>query len=82
MWIKWFIAANESEISALKHFAELKEKRIPGLVAHAIHGISTGPLEGLNNKIKVAKRVAYGFRNEEYFFKLIRYMTIPTIRYS
>lgn len=82
MWVKWFKAAKESEIYALKHFAELKEKRIPGLVAHAIHGISTGPLEGLNNKIKVAKRVAYGFRNEEYFFKLIRYMTIPTIRYS
>lgn len=82
MWNKWFDAAKDSEIYALKHFAELKEKRIPGLVAHAIHGISTGPLEGLNNKIKVAKRIAYGFRNEEYFFKLIRYMTIPSIRYS
>ena len=31
--------------------------------------ISTGPLEGLNNKIKVLKRKAYGFRDME-FFKL------------
>jgi transposase len=29
--------------------------------------ISTGPLEGTNNKIKTMKRQAYGFRNEEYF---------------
>jgi len=29
--------------------------------------ISTGPLEGFNNKIKVLKRKAYGFRDMEYF---------------
>lgn len=29
--------------------------------------ISTGPLEGFNNKIKVMKRKAYGFRDNEYF---------------
>jgi transposase len=31
--------------------------------------ISTGPLEGTNNKIKTMKRQAYGFRDKE-FFKL------------
>ena len=31
--------------------------------------ISTGPLEGTNNKIKTMKRQAYGFRDQE-FFKL------------
>lgn len=30
------------------------------------HSISTGPLEGLNNKIKVLKRQAYGFRDVDY----------------
>ena len=29
--------------------------------------ISTGKVEGINNKIKVMKRNAYGFRDEEYF---------------
>ncbi|MDE5948947.1 MAG: transposase [Prevotella sp.] len=29
--------------------------------------ISTGKVEGINNKIKVMKRDAYGFRNEKYF---------------
>ncbi|MBF1132643.1 MAG: transposase [Dialister invisus] len=31
-----------------------------------------------NNKIKVSKRLAYGYRNEEYFFTLIKYLTIPS----
>lgn len=82
LWKKWFKAAKESEIPALKRFAEIKEKRIPGLIAHSKHNISTGPLEGLNNKIKVSKRIAYGYRDEKYFFSLIRYITIPEIRYS
>ena len=29
---------------------------------------ATGILEGINNKIKVIKRMAYGFRDDEYFF--------------
>ena len=29
--------------------------------------ISTGKVEGINHKIKVMKRVAYGFRDERYF---------------
>ena len=29
-------------------------------------------LEGINNKIKVIKRMAYGFRDDEYFFLKIR----------
>jgi len=29
-------------------------------------------LEGINNKIKVIKRMAYGYRDEEYFFLKIR----------
>jgi transposase len=29
--------------------------------------ISTGPLEGTNNKIKTMKRQAYGFRDLEFF---------------
>ncbi|MCI2100244.1 MAG: transposase, partial [Acidaminococcus sp.] len=32
------------------------------------------------NKIKVAKRRAYGYRDDEYFFTLIRYLSIPTVR--
>lgn len=79
-WTQWFEGAKASGIPALVRFAELKEKRLDGLVAHARHNISTGRQEGFNNKIKVAKRIGYGYRNEGYFFTLIRYMSIPAVR--
>ena len=78
-WTKWFTAAKESGIPQLQKFAELKEKRLKGLVAHATHPISTGKLEGMNNKIKVAKRIAYGYRDEDYFLRLIKYQASLSI---
>lgn len=80
MWEDWFSAAKESGIPQLEKFARLKEKRIKGLIAHATHPISTGKLEGFNNKIKVAKRIGYGYRNDEYFFTLVRYSSLPQNR--
>ena len=77
-WNKWFEAAKESGIPALVKFATQKETRIPGLAAHALFPITTGKLEGFNNKIKVAKRIAYGYRDEDYFFTLVRYLSIPS----
>ena len=77
-WIEWFEAAKESGIEPLIKFANLKEKRLEGLISHATHQISTGKLEGLNNKIKVAKRIGYGYRNDDYFFILVRYISIPS----
>lgn len=79
-WTKWFQTAKESEIPALVRFAVQKEKRLPGLSAHAIYSISTGKLEGFNNKIKVAKRIGYGYRDDDFFFTLIRYLSIPSVR--
>ena len=33
-----------------------------------------------NNKIKVAKRIGYGYRDDDFFFTLIRYLSIPSVR--
>jgi transposase len=38
-----------------------------GILAYFDHRISSGPLEGTNNKIKVLKRNAYGYRDDEFF---------------
>jgi transposase len=56
-----------------------KEKRLPGLAAHAVYSISTGKLESFNNKIKVAKRIGYGYRDDDFFFTSIRYLSIPSV---
>ena len=76
-WLKWFDAAAHSGVPALAKFGRQKLKRLDGLVAHAKFPINTGKLEGFNNKIKVAKRNAYGFRNMGFFFSYIRFISIP-----
>jgi transposase len=38
-----------------------------GIPAWCDFGISTAKVEGINNKIKVMKRNAYGFRDDKYF---------------
>ena len=79
-WCPWFEAAKARGMPQLERFARIKEKRPPGLISHATHPISTGKLEGFNNKIKVSKRIGYGYRNDEYFLTLIRYSSVPSNR--
>ena len=76
-WNAWFDAAEASGIPALERFSRNKRIRLPGLIAHSMYPISTSKVEGTNNKVKVLKRVAYGFKDDDYFFSLIRYPTIP-----
>ncbi|WP_345878572.1 transposase, partial [Shewanella algae] len=41
-------------------------------VASAVHPLHTCRLEGMNNKIKLLKRMGYGYRDTEYFFLKVR----------
>ena len=53
-------------------FAKLLDSHFEGIIAHASLPISSGKMEGINNKIKTLRRQAYGFPDDEYFFlKLI-----------
>jgi transposase len=45
---------------------------IKGILSHARWPLHTSLLEGINNKIKVLKRMAYGYRDDEFFFLKIR----------
>ena len=45
---------------------------LPGIIAHCRWPLHTSVLEGVNNKIKVIKRMAFGFRDDAYFFLKIR----------
>ncbi len=68
----WYARAIRSRIEPLKRFARSLKERLEGVIAHCTHRISTGRLEGVNNTVKVIKRVAYGFRDQDYFFYKIR----------
>jgi len=63
----WCQRARASGITILAKLANTIARARTGLLAWYDHPISTGPLEGLNNKIKVLKRRAYGYRDLEYF---------------
>jgi transposase len=65
----WVARARTSDISMLVQFADTLKEYQEGILAYYHYPISTGPLEGTNNKIKTMKRQAYGFRDHE-FFKL------------
>jgi transposase len=65
----WLLRARASEIPMLLQFADTLEEHQEGVLAYYDYPISTGPLEGTNNKIQTMKRQAYGFRDHE-FFKL------------
>jgi transposase len=68
----WYRRAARSGIAPLKRFAKSIKERIDGVLAHCRFPINSGVLEGVNNKVKVIKRIAYGFRDYDYFFLKIR----------
>ena len=63
----WCLRAREANLAPLDRFVNMLIKHAPGILNHAEHPIHTGRLEGVNNKIKVLKRQAYGFRDLDYF---------------
>ena len=72
-WFRgWYDRAIRSRIEPLKKFARSLKDRLHGIIAHSRFPIHTGILEGINNKVKVIKRIAYGFRDDLYFFLKIR----------
>jgi transposase len=78
--VDWINRAMVSRIRMLMKFAKTLAAHRTGILAYYDYPISTGPLEGTNNKIKTMKRQAYGFRDPE-FFKL-RILAIHETKYA
>jgi transposase len=58
-WARWYGWAMRSRIPALKKFAQNLRARLSGVLAHCRYPLHTGILEGMHNKVKVSKRMAY-----------------------
>jgi transposase len=63
-WLERALAAN---IPLITTFTRKRHRQ--GILAYYDYRITTGPLAGVNNKIKTLKRQAYGYRDID-FFKL------------
>lgn len=71
-WKSWKRRALRSGLEPLKVFVRRLEPYLPGILAHCRWPLGTNLVEGINNKIKVIKRMAYGYRDDAYFFLKIR----------
>jgi len=71
-WRAWWNKAIDSGIAPLVRFARKLAPYLHGIAASATWRLGTSVLEGINNKIKVIKRMAYGYRDDAYFFLKIR----------
>jgi transposase len=76
----WLNRASASGIQMLKKMANTLGGKRTGLLAYYDFKISSGKLEGFNNKIKTMQRQAYGYRDQE-FFKL-KILALHTVKYA
>jgi transposase len=63
----WLAMARSVKHPSLTSFAKTLDRYRYGILNHCDYPIHTGKLEGVNNKIKVIKRKAYGFHDIDYF---------------
>lgn len=71
-WLEWQRLAMESGLKPVIAFAKRLSGYVEGIAASALYRLNTSVLEGMNNRIKVIKRMAYGYRDSAYFFLKIK----------
>jgi transposase len=76
----WLKKAESLGLQPLNKFCRMLRTHRTGIYNWQKAPISTGPLEGFNNKIKVMKRMAYGYRDMEYF--KLKIMALHRTRYA
>jgi transposase len=76
----WITRALASGVGPLIRVGKTLAAYAFGILNWYDHPISSGPMEGTNNKIKVMKRMAYGYRDMD-FFKL-RILAIHEAKYA
>ena len=69
---QWCALAEASGLTPLVTFARNLQRHAEGIINHCRYPLHTGRLEGINNKIKVIKRMAYGFRDDAYFILKVK----------
>lgn len=76
----WLSRAWSSGMKMLKKMANTIAGKRSGLLAYYDHKISSGKLEGFNNKIKTMQRQAYGYRDQEFF--RLKIFALHTVKYA
>lgn len=64
---RWCAMAGSLKHPSVTSFVKMLRRYSYGILNHCNYSIHTGKIEGVNNKIKVIKRKAYGFHDLRYF---------------
>jgi len=64
---QWCARAMETGIALLRQMAKTLQLHARGILSWWEHRLSSGKMEGVNNKIKTLTRQAYGYRDEAFF---------------
>ena len=77
----WRASLKWQRLTPYEKFAEMIERHWDGIAAYCKpeNKVSLGFVEGLNNKIRVIQRRAYGLRNEEYLRLKILTCMLPEL---
>ncbi|MCB0371295.1 MAG: transposase, partial [Bdellovibrionales bacterium] len=67
----WYMVVRESKLKAFLEISKTIRKYRKNIEAYITSGLTTAVSEGLNNKIKVLKRMGYGYSNETSFMRKI-----------
>lgn len=80
----WKASLKRRGLKPFEKVVKLVEKHWDGIAAfcHPENKVSLGFVEGLNNKIRVIQKRAYGLRDEEYLRLKVLTCTLPELPYS
>ncbi|MDT8341065.1 MAG: transposase [Longimicrobiales bacterium] len=78
--VGWIERAQATGIRQLLTMSNTLSLHRDGVLAYYDVQISTGPIEGMNNKIKTLRRQAYGYRDQDFF--RLRIFALHETRYE
>jgi len=76
----WCQKADQTAIGQLMKMAKTLRTHASGILAYARHPITSGKLEGINNKIKTLTKRSYGFHDENFF--ILKLLSLHHSRYK
>ena len=76
----WCQKADLTTIGQMMKMAKTLRAHASGILAYARHPITSGKLEGINNKIKTLTKRSYGFHDENFF--ILRLLSLHHSKYK
>ena len=65
-WNNWYSWVIHSSVSAMKDVARMMKVHLGRILNYFIHRITNARAEGINSKIALIEKMAYGYRNQEH----------------